>query len=139
MTFPLVDGMRSMELGTPGEMRARLNGYVIDGAKRATAGQLAEYEREGEPIEHVGERLALVDDDGVRIATLEVTRVEVRRFIDVPWEFAAAEAEGDRDIEEWRSGHRSFWDRVGEPVGDDSSIVLVWFDLVEVVGGRPGR
>lgn len=141
MTFPLVDGMRAMELGTPGEMRARLNGYVIHGAKRATAGQVAEYEREGEPIEHVGERLALVDDQGARVATLEVTRVEVRRFADVPWEFAAAEAEGDRDIEEWRAGHHGFWERVGEPVDDDSPIVLVWFDLVEVAGddgGQPG-
>lgn len=133
MSFPMVDGVRSMELGTPGEMRGRLNGYVIDGNKRATAGLAVEYEREGEPIEHVGERLALVDDEGRRVATVEVTRVEHSRFADVPWEFAAAEAEGDRDIEEWRAGHRAFWTRVGESIDDDTPVVLIWFDLVEVV------
>ncbi|MFM7719330.1 MAG: ASCH domain-containing protein, partial [Actinomycetota bacterium] len=92
--FPKVDGLRSAEIGTPGEMRARLNALILAGTKRATAGLLAEYVREGEPVEHVGELLALVDDELRRIATLRVTRVELSRFADVPDAFAIAEGEG---------------------------------------------
>ena len=51
MAFPVVDGMRSAEIGTRGEMRARLNALILAGAKRATAGLVHEYEAEGEPIE----------------------------------------------------------------------------------------
>ena len=105
MAFPVVDGLRSAEIGTPGEMRARLNALILAGTKRATAGLLQEYEREGEPIERPGELLALVDDDLRRIATLRVTRVEVSRFADVPDAFALAEGEGDRSGDEIGRAH----------------------------------
>ena len=81
-----MDGLRALELGTPGDLRAELNGLVLDGSKRATAGLLSEYAEEQEELEHVGERLALLDDAGARVATLEVTSVEHRRFADVPWD-----------------------------------------------------
>ena len=63
MSFPVVAGLRSLELGSPGASCQRLTALVLEGRKRATAGLVAEYEREGEPPEHVGERLALLDDD----------------------------------------------------------------------------
>ena len=130
MTWPRVDGLRTLELGSPGEMRARLNGLVLAGKKRATAGVLAvDYEQEGEPLEHVGERLALLDDDGRQVATVEVTSVTIARFADVPWEFAAAEGEGHPDLEAWRTGHQRFWARHGTIVTDDTEIVMVRFAL----------
>jgi uncharacterized protein YhfF len=128
--WPRVDGQRALELGTPGELRAELNGLVLDGRKRATAGLLSEYAEEQEELEHVGERLALLDDAGTRIATVEVTAVEVTRFSDVPWDFAAAEGEGDRDLEEWRDGHRRYWAAQGKPVTEDTEVVLIRFDVV---------
>ena len=130
MAFPVVDGLRSAEIGTPGEMRARLNALILAGTKRATAGLLQEYEREGEPIERPGELLALVDDDLRRIATLRVTRVEVSRFADVPDAFALAEGEGDRSGDELRAGHLAFWTREGEVITDDTTIVQLYFELV---------
>jgi hypothetical protein len=51
--------MRALELGTVGEMRERLNGLVLAGLRKATAGPLPKYE--DEPFERSGERL--VDDD----------------------------------------------------------------------------
>ena len=129
--WPRVDGLRALELGTPGEQRTWLNGLVLDGRKRATAGLLTEYTEEQEELEHVGERLALLDDEGGRIATVEVTRIERTTFAEVPWEFAAAEDEGDEDIEEWREGHRRDWARQGIPVTDDTAVVLLWFRLVD--------
>ena len=60
--FPRVDGLRAMEFGTPGPFRTNLVDQVLHGNKRATAGLLSEYAAEGEPLEHVGELLAMVDD-----------------------------------------------------------------------------
>ena len=84
MAFPVVGGLRAVEFGTPGELRQRLVQLVLDGNKRATAGLLSEYEQENEPLEHVGERLAVVDDHGRNVTTIRVTEVVVSRFADVP-------------------------------------------------------
>ncbi len=131
MTFPRIDGKRAMEIGTPGPMRQRLNGLILDGLKEATAGLATDYEAEGEAPEHVGEHLMLVDDVGVPIAELVVTEVEQCRFDEVPWAFAEAECEGDESIEEWREGHRAFWESEGIPITDATEVVLVYFSLLE--------
>ena len=96
MAFLRVNGLRSIEFGTPGAMRDRLNDLIINGNKRATAGLLKEdYIDEGEEIEFAGERLAILDNNQKQIGIIKVTRVEVLEFKDVPTEFALAEAEGD--------------------------------------------
>ena len=74
MPFPIVDGLRALEIGSPGALRLRLNQLILDGRKRATAGLLLEYVRENEELESEGELLALVDDDARRIATVVVVR-----------------------------------------------------------------
>lgn len=128
--FPRVDGLRSIEFGTPGESRQRLVDFVLHGNKRATAGLLSEYESEGEEVEHVGELLAMVDNEGRQVATLQVTRAEVLRFADVPDEFALAEAEGDLNAADFRASHHDYWTRAGETVTDDTMVVTVYFDLL---------
>jgi uncharacterized protein YhfF len=101
MAWPRIDGLRTLELGTPGELRQRLNGLV------------------------------LVGDEGAALAVVEVDRVEIMPFGDVPWEFAAAEAEGDSSIEEWRDGHRRYFkSAAGVDIGDDEPMVLSWLHLV---------
>lgn len=130
MPFPVVDGLRTLEIGTPGPMRQRLNQLILDGTKRATAGLLVDYVRENEELEFEGERLALVDDDTKRIATVLVNGVETVPFIEVPWKFAQAEGEGDESLDEWRAGHRRFWAAEGDVVEDLTPVVLVWFDVV---------
>jgi uncharacterized protein YhfF len=127
--WPRVDGLRSLELGTPGEMRAWLDGLVVEGRKRATAGLLAEYQTEGEELERVGERLAVLDDDGRSVATVEITQVDVLPFGQVPWDFAAAEDEGDTNIEEWRAGHLRYWAAEGTAVDDHTQVVCLRFAL----------
>ncbi len=129
MTWPRVGGLRSVEFGFPGRMRDELNALVLTGRKRATAGLVSEYEQEGEVLEHVGERLAVLDNDRRQIATIEVTQVDVMRFVDVPWSFAEAEGEGDADLEEWRAGHRRYWAEAGTPVEDRTPVVCLQFRL----------
>jgi uncharacterized protein YhfF len=130
MPFPIVDGLRTLEIGTPGAMRQRLNQLILDGQKRATAGLLIEYVKENEELELEGELLALVDDDTQRIATVVVVEVETVPFIEVPWKFAQAEGEGDESLEEWREGHRRFWSAEGDTVDDRTPVVLIWFEIV---------
>ena len=128
--FPRRDGLRTIEFGTPGALRDRLVDLVLHGQKRATAGLLFEYEAESEPIEHVGEHLAMVDNDDQHVGTLEVTRVEVVRFANVPDDFALAEAEGDLDASDFRDSHLAYWTRTGHTVNDDTPIVTIYFDLL---------
>lgn len=130
--FPRIDvpghgELRGLELGEPGPQRQRLTALVAAGRKTATAGRWSEYATEGETLEHVGERLALLDDDGQPMGTVVVTGVEVVPLRAVPWAFAEAEGEGFTDVEDWRTQHRRFWQRTdGVDVPDDEPIALVW-------------
>ena len=132
MTFPLVNGLRSIEFGNPGESREKLISLILDGNKRATAGTMEwDYIAENEPIETVGEKLAVLDNENRHIATIQVTRVELKRFADVPTEFALAEAEGDLSGDDFRASHFDFWSRLGLDIKDETEIVLVYFDLID--------
>ena len=128
--FPRIHGLRSIEFGTPGASRETLVNLVLHGNKRATAGLLKDYEAENEPVEHVGELLAMPDNNGTHVGTLRVTRVEVLRFADVPDEFALAEAEGDLDAADCRASHLAYWTGVGEQVDEDTLVVTIYFDLL---------
>ena len=128
--YPVVDGLRSIEFGTPGKSRENLVNFIINGNKRATAGLASDYQNEGEEVEFVGECLAMVDNDSRHVATLQVTRVDISRFADVPDEFALAEAEGDLNAADFRSSHMEYWTRVGETVNDDTLINQIYFALL---------
>ena len=130
MAFLRVNGLRSIEFGTPGAMRDRLNDLIINGNKRATAGLLKEdYIDEGEEIEFVGERLAILDNHQKQIGIIKVIRVEVMEFKDVPTEFALAEAEGDLSGDDFRRSHSKFWNSVGVDAKPETKVVTVYFDL----------
>jgi len=128
--FPVVDNLRSIEFGTPGKSRQTLVNFIINGNKRATAGLAADYEKEGEEVEFVGECLSMVDNDGKHVATLQVTRVDTTRFADVPDEFALAEAEGDLNAADFRASHMQYWTKVGETITDDTMINQIYFTLL---------
>jgi len=111
-------------------MRSRLNGLVLAGQKRATAGlRDYHYEAESEELEQVGERLVLLDNDGQPLATVVVTALAVVPFADVTWEFASSEGEGDASLTEWREGHRAFWAREGIEVTDQTPTICISFRL----------
>ncbi|MCX2927086.1 ASCH domain-containing protein [Streptomyces sp. NEAU-W12] len=122
--------MRALELGTPDGLRDELNALVLAGRKTATTGLLAEYVEETEGLEFPGERLALLDNDGRAVATVEITGVETTSFAEVTREHAAAEGEGDASLEDWRAGHRRFWQREGTPVEDGTPLVCLTFRVV---------
>ncbi|MBD0741222.1 ASCH domain-containing protein [Streptomyces sp. CBMA152] len=129
--WPRIDGLRVMELGTPGGFRDELNALVVAGKKRGTAGLLDEYRTEGEEIEHVGERLVVVDDVGERVVDIVVTGVEICRFGEVSWGFADSEGEGFRSVEEWREGHARYWGAQGIEVDPDTRIMCLSFRVAD--------
>ena len=131
MPYAIVGGLRSIEFGSPGRLRSELTALVLARKKRATASLLSEYEDEGEAIEHVGERLAVLDNDARHVATIEVTRVETLRFDQVPDAFALAEGEGDLNAADFRASHLRYWSRAGESVSDSTQVVTLYFNLVD--------
>ena len=127
--FPRIDGLRVMEIGTPGASRDGLTSLIRQGLKRGTAGLRSEYDAEGEELEHVGERMVLVDSSGRGIGYLTITAVVVTTFGEVTWEFAQSEGEGDADIEQWRESHRRYFARAhGFDVADSTPVVCVSFE-----------
>ena len=129
--FPRANGLRVLELGDAGGIRGRLNDLVLRGLKTATLGLLEEYAEEGEQLEHVGERLVLVDDEGEPIGVVEITDVKPTTFGEVAWEFVAAENEGDESLEQWRAGHVAYWARMGRQVDADTQVVELRLRLVD--------
>jgi uncharacterized protein YhfF len=131
MSFPRVDGLRTVEFGKPGESRNKILDCLFNGNKRATAGMVEyDYVAENEPIEHVGEILVVVGNNGENLGRIKVTSVEIVRFDEVPDEFALAEAEGDLSGDDFRKSHGDFWASCGYDVKPESEVVLVYFDLV---------
>jgi len=132
MSFPVVNGLRSVEFGNPGESREKLISLILDGNKRATAGTLEwDYIAENEPIETVGEKLAVLNTQGQQVATIEIRQVDVVQFDDVPDAFALAEGEGDLSGDDFRKSHLEFWTKAGLPITGETIIVLLYFNLVE--------
>lgn len=128
--WPRYDGLRTMELGSPGEMRTWLTDLVRAGTKRATFGLLEQdYVAEGEPVEHVGEILVVLDDHGHEACRVRVAEVRECAFGEITWEMAAREGEGDADLDEWRAGHLRFWGGEGLDITPVTRIVWVAFDL----------
>jgi len=139
MSFPVVNGLRGIEFGTKGEFRDELIALILQGKKKATAGTLEwDYRVNGEPIEFVGEKLAVLNNDGEQVATIQVTQVDVVRFANVPDEFALAEGEGDLSGDEFRKGHMRYWTKLGLTINEDTEIVLLYFDLISPMNNESG-
>ncbi|MEU7775537.1 ASCH domain-containing protein [Micromonospora taraxaci] len=136
-----LDDLPLAEFAFPGPLRDTLVGAILSGAKTSTTGLLIGYERANEPLPEVGQRTAVVDSAGRRVAVIELTDVRVIRLADVDLEHALAEGEGDESVAQWRAGHETFWHsaemraELGDPdftVDDDTLVVTERFRLVYV-------
>lgn len=131
MAIERIDGHRLIEFGDDAEMRDRLLDFVFNGNKRATAAMLDYDYEEDEPVEALGEIFILVGNENEPVGKIQVTRVDVVRFDEVPDEFALAEAEGDLTGDDFRNSHREFWEGCGYEVKPESMVVCMYFDLIE--------
>jgi uncharacterized protein YhfF len=130
------------QFGFPGPLRDLLVAAVLDGTKTTTTGLLQDFEIDAEPLPVVGDRFAVVDSAGRRVAVIEVTEVRVARLGDVDHEHAVNEGEGYDSVAAWRAGHEDYWHGadyrgwLGDPgfvVDDDTPAVLKRFRLAATV------
>jgi uncharacterized protein YhfF len=110
-------------------MATELGLLVRDGPKRATASLRSAYDGD-EPMPRAGDLGVILDGRGRPLCVVRTTGVEVRRFGDVDAEFAWTEGEGDRSLEFWREAHIRFFAEGGEPVSEDTEVVLERFELL---------
>lgn len=129
-----------IEFAFPGPLRDKIVSAILSGAKTAASSLVREYELGGERMPAVGDRGAVIDSDGKRVAIIETTTVRIVPLRDVPVEHAVAEGEGYRSVADWRAGHTAFWTsaamraELGEDVEltDSTLIVLEQFVLEPV-------
>jgi uncharacterized protein YhfF len=138
----MIEELRIIEFGFPGELRDRLVGAVLSGEKTATTGLLIEWELDNEPVPRSGERLLVIDSSQVPVAVIELNDVRVVRLAEVDIATAIAEGEGFATVKEWRSDHEAFWNsyiddlrsRLSDPswrLVDDTPVVVERFRLVD--------
>ena len=126
-------GLESFAFGDSPAMADALLGFVLAGAKTATCWSAADDE-----LTHVGKRMVALDGAGRPRAVIETVSLERKPFDQVDWAFASAEGEGDACLDDWRAGHRVYFERNGGYAPD----MLVWcerFRLVEVIAEGEAR
>ena len=97
--------------GDSPEMADRLLAWVTNGPKRATAGLVADYAADDEPLPAVGDHWVVTDGRDESRAVLRYTDVRTGRLDSVDDRFAWDEGEGDRTRDAWLAGHRTFAER----------------------------
>ncbi len=107
---------------------------VLDGPKRATAGLVSDFERDGEELPVVGGHAVVLDGRGDPRCVLRTTDIEVRPMNLVDERFAWDEGEGDRSLSWWLDAHRRYFTRTaaarGETFDDAEPCVFERFELV---------
>lgn len=120
------------------ELADELLELVLRGQKRATAGTLAEYEREGVALPEVGDRWIACDGQGRPRAVIETTEVRVGPLSSVDEQFAWDEGEGERTRADWLGSHTVYFTRTHATLGIPfHPEIPVAFERFEVVYQEP--
>ena len=121
-------GAETFTFGDSKALSDELIALVRAGKKRATCGAVRDYEADGEPLPEVGRYDIALHPDGTPALVIRTTEVTIHRFRDVPEDFALAEGEGD--FEDWKAGHKAYFERNGG-WSEDMELVCERFELVE--------
>ena len=130
-----------LEFGWPGDggLGERLIREVIDGEKTATCAPRSDYTGEelAEVVASRGQTIDVVDEnDNPRCRVRMVAVYETTFGLPAPG-VVRGEGFGD-DAEAFRRDHRQAWagemEEEGNPLDDDTILVVEEFELVEVVG-----
>lgn len=104
---------------------------VLRGPKRATAGAVAEFRHEGEPLPRIGGHWIVADGSGVARAVLRSVELRLGPLHSVDAKFAWDEGEGERTLESWLRDHRTYFRRacarLGIEFSDDLEVVFERF------------
>jgi len=124
----------SFAFGDSPAMADELADLVRHGPKRATAGLLLEYERDGTPVPEAGECSVVLDGRGEPVCVIRTTEVRVQPLNQVDAAFAWDEGEGDRTLAWWQAAHERYFRRqcaqLGVEFRADLPVVFERFELV---------
>jgi uncharacterized protein YhfF len=124
------DEIRKWGFGDDKTLANRLRQLVLDGTKTATTGLY----KSDKKISKAGDFAEIVDSNNKSFCIIEYTNIEVKKFLDVQYEFAVKEGENDKTIEEWRDSHRAFFKREYlNEFTDDSLVVCEEFKVIKVL------
>ncbi len=120
--------------GDSPELADELLAFVLSGTKRATAGLVAEYAAEQEPLPRVGDHWVVCDGSGAPRAVLRAVELRVGPLSSVDERFAWDEGEYERTLESWLRHHRAYWRRscarIGVEFSDDLEVCFERFRVV---------
>jgi len=105
----------------------KLRDLVLSGKKTATTGLWYE----GKVLTPVGGYEAIVGSDDKRFCIIQITKIEVKPFLEVGWDFAKKEGEDDPDLESWRKGHQKIFRQWTNTFIDQSLVVCEEFKVVQ--------
>lgn len=129
MTDQQLAGTVTFAFGDSPAMADELLALVLAGRKTATCGALRDFGPDGEARPVVGRQDVILDGRGRPAAVIETVEVTERRFDQIDEAFARDEGEGARTLEEWREGHRAYFERNGG-WSEDMMLVCERFRLV---------
>lgn len=122
--------------GSTPEQAARLAHHVIKGEKRGTTGWVAQAKQEGSAIPVPGTVSIVTDGFGIPLCAIQTERIVFGTFAEATEEIARAEAEGDMTLEDWRDGHRKYFEAeaaaVGVPFTDESELFHEYFRVLRI-------
>lgn len=120
--------------GNTPELASHLAALVAKGQKTATAGLLWAWEVENGGPPQEGQVYVIHDWEGVPVAVIENTHVQIVPFNRVEAEFARKEGEGDLSLVWWRSAHWHYFSdecrRLGRKPAEDMPIVCQQFRVL---------
>jgi uncharacterized protein YhfF len=120
--------------GDSAELADELIDLVLHGPKRATAGLVADFVAEGEPLPRIGAHWIACDGSGAPRAILRTTELRLGPIESVDDAFAWDEGEGDRSRDDWLRGHSRYFTRTCAARGDEfTEAHEVVFERFEVV------
>ncbi len=120
--------------GDSPELADELLAFVTDGPKRATAGMVADFVAEGEPLPRIGSHWIACDGAGAPRVILQTIELRLGPLSSVDEQFAWDEGEYDRTLASWLDGHRRYFerrcDRLGLAFSDDIDVCFERFRVV---------
>jgi uncharacterized protein YhfF len=118
------------QFGDSAALADQLLDLVLAGTKRATAGLVADFVHESEPLPRIGGHWIVCDGAGVPRAILRSTELRIGPLASVDDAFAWDEGENDRTRAGWLAGHLAYFTRTQQARG------AAWSDDLEVVFER---
>jgi uncharacterized protein YhfF len=118
------------QFGDHAALADELLDLVLAGTKRATAGLVADFAHENEPLPRIGGHWIACDGAGTPRAVLRSIHLRLGPLASVDDAFAWDEGEGDRTRNSWLRDHLAYFTRTQESRGQ------TWSDDLEVVFER---